>query len=344
MFYHSFTAQLTLAEADLEHNEWTVSRSRCEPGTGCYQWPVTHLRHESQHWWHRPDMGSGDCVTAQKSHETQCQAKSGVQGHEHWRRSEAVQRVLICNLWGGRYLIRIGTDFYGIQMAWQQSKVYLETWHYVSCCWRVLRRMLRRVFWGSGKLSCSLCHAVTWIAWLGAHVTPVTGPGRHFPCLSPSVAGCNWFIPRFIVIRDSEPGLIDIKIIKARDTPSEMLYSGITVQNNTKWNFENLIQDFMIIIISKMPFCVKARAAGSRSPLPIMMIWNQFRRGTGYLTEFRVILYNRNKYKCAQKGLFSCCASAVHLKSLHLMTDDFGMMTYWKVMKVMMHILRMSKQ
>ena len=100
----------------------------------------------------------------------------------------------------------------------------------------------------------------------------------------------------------------------------------------------------MIIIISKIPFCVKARAAGSRSPLPIMMIWNQFRRGTGYLTEFRVILYNRNKYKCAQKGLFSCCASAVHLKSLHLMTDDFGMMTYWKVMKVMMHILRMSKQ
>ena len=174
---------------------------------------------------------------------------------------------------------------------------------------------------------------------------------RHFPCLSPSVAGCNWFIPRrwFIVIRDSERARVNW--YKNHQGPGHALWdsvhSDITAQNNHKWNFETLIQDqdkFRIIIISKMPFCVKARTAGSRSPLPIMMIWNQFRRGTGYLTEFWVILYNRNKYKCAQKGLFSCCASAVHLKSLHLMTDDFGMMTYWKVMKVMMHILRMSKQ
>lgn len=37
-------------------------------------------------------------------------------------------------------------------------------------------------------------------------------------------------------------------------------------------------------------------------------------------------------------------AALVHFKSLHLMTDDLVMMTYWKVMKVMMHIVRMSKQ
>ena len=195
-------------------------------------------------------------------------------------------------------------------------------------------------------LPVSRCHVdcVTWSLRDACY-----GPAISRVChrVSPGVidlsrgGGLLWFATL------SEPGLIDIKIIKDRDTPYGILYTVTSLHKTTKWNFETLIQDqdkFRIIIISKMPFCVKARTAGSRSPLPIMMIWNQFRRGTGYLTEFWVILYNRNKYKCAQKGLFSCCASAVHLKSLHLMTDDFGMMTYWKVMKVMMHILRMSKQ
>ena len=93
---------------------------------------------------------------------------------------------------------------------------------------------------------------------------------RHFPCLSPSVAGCNWFIPRwFIVIRDSEWARVNW--YKNHQGPGHALWdtvqcSGITAQNIT-WNFENLIQDkFVIIIISKMPFCVKARTRLGLAP------------------------------------------------------------------------------
>ena len=93
---------------------------------------------------------------------------------------------------------------------------------------------------------------------------------------------------------------------------------------------------FLITIISKMPFWVVARWGHglalrvSPPPLPIMMIWNQFRCGTGYLTEFWVILNKSNKFKSAQKRIFWCCLYAVHLNSLHLLTDGVGMMTYWK--------------
>ena len=114
-------------------------------------------------------------------------------------------------------------------------------------------------------LPVSRCHVdcVTWSLRDACY-----GPAISRVChrVSPGVidlsrgGGLLWFATL------SEPGLIDIKIIKARDTPCEILYSGITAQHN-KWNFENLIQDkFVIIIISKMPFCVKARTRLGLAP------------------------------------------------------------------------------
>ena len=126
--------------------------------------------------------------------------------------------------------------------------------------------MLGRVFRGSGKLylcPLSRCHVdcVTWSLRDACY-----GP-RHFPCLSPPVidlsrGGLLWFATQ------SDPGLIDIKIIKDQDTPSlwdsvHWLWLHCTKQqNDMQWNHwkpKTILLTSGSSFVSKMPLRVKAR-------------------------------------------------------------------------------------
>ena len=81
---------------------------------------------------------------------------------------------------------------------------------------------------------------------------------RHFPCLSPSVAGCNGFIPRrwFIVIRDSESARVNW--YKNHQGPGHALWDTVQWHHCTKQQNET-VTNLCISNLEKSFYCFTSK-------------------------------------------------------------------------------------